>query len=172
MREKTFDQQRVQADFIKARKQKEWLEACRHYAPNYIAEHLFYPSVSVLTSMLKPDPELGYIYDPETLREGVDLLMKILSFKDSRSTSKEKLASMYASFADPQTRITYLRHFIDYLELYPILGGKVIADLETIKPTLTDPEEIEINQNITNNIKTRYPEFAKPTNSNTGYQPE
>lgn len=167
MKECTFEQQFTQAEIIKSKKQKEWLEIARRHTPNYVAEHLFYPKISVLADMLKVDPEKGFVYNPETLKEGIDILIKILEFKDSRSTTKDKLANMYASFETPKIRIDYLRQYIDYLELYPILGAHMIADLEAIAPTLTDPEEIEINTNRINNIKRRFPEFA-----NSGHQPE
>ena len=167
MKERTFEQKYYQAEYIKSKKQKEWLEITKKHLPNHIAEHLFYPKYSTLADMLKIDPNKGFVYDPETLRNGIDLLIKILTLKDSKSTSLNKFINIYKSFEDPKIRVNYLRQYIDYLDLYPILGGQVIADLETIAPSLTNPEEIEINTNIINNIKARFPEFANP-----GYQPE
>ena len=145
MKSKSFIEQQYHAKKIKDIKSRQWTEIAAQFMPRFTAEYLFYPTSSHLASMLKVDPEQGYIYDPETLENGIDMLMKILT---NKLLPQGRIERMYSSFEDPITRISYLKAFIFQLELCPKLAKCMIDDLTKIEATLSDPEEIEINQNI------------------------
>ncbi len=150
MKEKTFEQQYYHAQFVKTNKLPQWLNSSKKLIPEYDAELLFYPRVSHVLSMLKPDPELGFIYDPYTLEEGIEILMRILQTK--RTAPQKMIEKWYENFENSQIRLSYLRKIIRNLGLEPILARSILKDLKQVAPTLTDPEEIEINQNLTRQI--------------------
>ena len=76
--------------------------------------------------------------------------MRILQTK--QTTPQKRIEHWYESIANPQIRLSYFRKIIRTLELEPILARSILKDLTQVAPTLTDPEEIEINQNLTKQI--------------------
>ncbi len=138
--QKKLERQFMAAQYIQKVKQKEWLSKAKLHIPQYAAEYLFYQRPSCLYDMLKFSPNHGFIYDPETLLEGIEMLMKILDSKDSKATNPHRLQQQYLSFADAKTRVEYLRTFAEYLELYPIIGNQMIADLNEVAKTTDDPD--------------------------------
>lgn len=141
--QKNLDRQFMTAQYIQKIKQKEWLAKAKLHIPQYAAEYLFYQKPSRLYDMIKFSPENGFTYDPETLLEGIEMLMKILDSKNTRITNPKRLQQMYIGFADAQTRVEYLRIFAEYLELYPIIGDQMIADLKEVAKTTDDPDFLE-----------------------------
>lgn len=141
--EKKFNRQLSFAQTIKQSKQKEWLDEAKKFVPTYAAEYLFYPKTSVLSEMLTIDPDKGFKYDPEVLMAGVDTIVQIMKANSFPTTSKERLCRMYNSFADAETRIEYLRTFVEYLDLYPVIGEEVIVDLKQVARTSTDSEFLD-----------------------------
>ena len=144
MKTDSFMTQQRCAQKIKDEKSKEWIKIAQQYIPLGCAESLFHKSGSYLADMLKVDPERGYIYDPETLENGIDMLMIILT----RNQTQGRIERIYSTFEDPITRITYLRFFIYQLELYPKLAKCMLDDFNEVMPAITDPEEIEVAHNI------------------------
>ena len=141
------------AHIIETTKQKEWLTEAKKYIPAYAAEYLFYPKTSVLSDMLKRDPEKGFKYDPEVLFHGLDTVIQILRCKNSPTSTVGRAQHHYSNFADAETRVEYLRKFIEQLELYPIVGKQVIADLREVAKTSTDPEFLEFLEPRIKNIE-------------------
>ena len=141
--EKKFSRQLTFAHTIKQSKQKEWLTEAKKYVPAYAAEYLFYPKTSVLSEMLELDPDKGFKFDPEVLMAGVENIIQIMKANSFSTTSHERLCKMYNSFADAETRIEYLRKFVEYLDLYPVIGEEVIVDLKQVARTSTDSEFLE-----------------------------
>lgn len=141
--EKNFNRQLSFAQTITKTKQKEWLAEAKKFVPTYSAEYLFYPKTSVLDEMLRVDPEKGFIYDPEVLMAGIETVIQIMKANSFPTTSRERLSRMYLSFADAETRIEYLRRFVEYLDLYPVIGEEVISDLKQVSKNSTDPEFLE-----------------------------
>ena len=147
MKTRTFEQQYAIADRILNTRLKSWLELVQQYIPKYIAEGLFHPKSGQVSQMLTPSQEHGFVYDPETLEKGIDVLIRILVRKDYGSSTPELIARLYTSFEDSEIRVAYLLPFIHGLKLYSAIGQQVIDDLKTISPLLTDEEAIEINNN-------------------------
>ncbi len=141
--EKKFNRQLSFAHTIRQSKQKEWLAEAKKYVPTYAAEYLFYPKTSVLSEMLSIDPDKGFKYDPEVLMAGIDTVVQIMKANSFPTTNRERLCRLYNSFADAETRIEYLRKFIEYLDLYPVIGEEVIVDLKQVARTSTDSEFLE-----------------------------
>ena len=141
--ERNFNRQLTFAQMIANSKQKEWYMEAKKHIPAYSAEYLFYPKTSVLADMLKVDPQKGFRYDPEVLMAGIDILIQITKTKAFPNTSRERLSRMYTSFADAETRVEYLRRFVEYLDLYPVIGEDVITDLKQVARISTDPEFLE-----------------------------
>ena len=144
MKNQDFRTQYDVAQYILKVKSKEWLERSKKHVPQYIAEYLFYPKTSILADMLKIDPETGFKYDPLTLQNGIELLLKMTETKNNFSTNQSRIQAMYAGFADAQTRLDYLRLFAERLELYPFIGKQVIDDLNEVAKTSTDSEFMEL----------------------------
>ena len=150
MKETTFEQQFYYAQYIKKNKLNKWLNTSKEFIPEYDAELLFHQRVSHVVDMLKIDSNLGFVYDPKTLEEGIDILMRILVSKSN--APQKRLEIWYESFENAQIRFAYFRRIIRTLGLEPVLARSLLKDLQEIAPTLTDPEEIEINQNLTRQI--------------------
>ncbi|MBR3884965.1 MAG: hypothetical protein IKJ33_00655 [Clostridia bacterium] len=140
---KNFERQILYAQRIEQTKQKEWLGEARKYVPEYAAEYLFYPKTGVLSQMLLVDPEKGFSYDPEVLLSGIETVVQIMKASALPTTNPNRLKHLYSSFADAKTRIEYLRTFIEYLDLYPAVGEEVIADLNEVAKSSSDPEFLE-----------------------------
>ena len=151
--EKDFNRQLTFAQTIANTKQKEWLNESKKFVPSYAAEYLFYPKTSVLSEMLRVDPEKGFKYDPEVLMAGVEIVVQIMKANAFPTTKRERLSRMYTSFADAETRVEYLRRFVEYLDLYPVIGEDVITDLKQVAKTSTDPEFLECLEPRINAIK-------------------
>ena len=141
--DKNFNRQILYAQKIEKTKQKEWLSEARKFVPEYAAEYLFYPKTGVLSQMLSVDPEKGFNYDPEVLLGGIETVIQIMKANALPITNQNRLAHLYSSFADAKTRIEYLRTFIEYLDLYPVIGEEVIADLNELAKTSNDSEFLE-----------------------------
>ena len=156
------------AQYIARVKQKEWLEKSKKHIPVYAAEYLFHKNPSRLTEMIRFDEQTGFKYDPEILLEGMEMLFRIFDSKDSKVTSIPRLQAMYANFATPEIRVNYLRIFAEYLELYPIIGKQMIADLEETAKTSTDPEFFETLDGRIKTVK----HMMKSQTEISGYQPE
>ena len=154
MKTRSFEQQYIYAQHIKETKIKDWLELAKKYVPEYLADHLFNPKSGHASEMLTPHPEYGFIYNPETLVAGIEVIMRILIRKDYGSATPELISHMYCSFEDPETRIAYLLPFFHGLHLYSAIGLQVIEDLKAISPMLTSQENIEINNNHISHIET------------------
>ena len=107
--EEKLNRQLTYAQTITTKKQKEWLDEAKKSVPTYAAEYLFYPKTSVLSEMLRVDPEKGFKYDPEVLMAGIDMVVQIMKANAFPTTKRERLSRMYTGFADAETRIEYLR---------------------------------------------------------------
>ena len=152
-KENNLNRQLTFAQTIANVKQKEWLADAKKFVPTYAAEYLFYPKTSVLSEMLRFDPEKGFKYDPEVLMAGVELVVQIMKANSFTTTKPERLSRMYTSFADAETRIEYLRRFVEYLDLYPVIGEDVITDLKQVARTSNDPEFLECLEPRISSIK-------------------
>ena len=156
------------AQYIMRVKQPKWLEKAKSQIPVFAAEYLFHKNPSKLTEMLRFDEQTGYKYDPEILHDGIEMLFRIFDSKDSRVASLPRLQSMYSNFETPEVRVHYLRIFAEYLELYPIIGNQMIADLQTVGKTTTDPDFLETLDGRIKSVK----HMMKTQAERSGYQPE
>lgn len=139
---------------IKATKLSEWLVKTRKHLPAYVAEFLFMKNTGIVGQMLTAETEEGLMYDPTILRQGIDMLMAILE-SQNLGHDTARLKAMYTNFADAGTRVYYLKHVIDQLDIYPTIGDEVIGDVKILKNTTQSAEEIEIYDNYIRSVQCR-----------------
>ena len=139
---------------IRSSKLSEWFNKAKKHLPLYVAEYLFRQKTGVVDNMLTVETEEGLLYDPVVLRQGVDMLMSVLECQSHGSDSSRGKV-LYLNFADPQTRVGYLKPIIDQLDIFPSISKEFIADLEQMKNFTTDPEELEILENYQRNVQLR-----------------
>lgn len=143
------------AKVIETTKLKEWEKRAKQVIPAYAAEYLFYHKTGVVSQMLQFDKDGGFVYDPATLKEGIDVLLKIAESQQSRGLNACRLATMYTNFADAETRIGYFMSIIDQLDIYPSIGQSVIKDLKMVAENINDVEILEVIENRIRNIEAR-----------------
>ena len=166
--ETQFEKQSYAAYKIVSVKLKEWMKKIEKYVPKYIADFLFSKNGEII-EMLNMGGEQAFYYDPETLENGVEMVLKLLEnieFKDLK-----KVQSLYKNFADSKTRIEYLFNIIDKLDIYSSVEELVVSDLDEYAKKQTDPELLEIIENRKKNIKARAEIERKAKTSNGFKQP-
>ena len=141
--EEQFTKQYTKAWAIMEYKRPQWYAFMKETPEiSEYAGDLFDKRYSFLSNMLTIDPERGFLYDPATLEQGIDVLMQI--YKTKTPSTVKRLESMYRSFATPYIRISYLKSFIFRMNLTQYLARAIHKDALDVLPTLTDPDEIEI----------------------------
>ena len=75
--EQQFRTQLSEARNIETVKLKEWSDRLKQLLPVYVIEYLFHRKSGVVVDMLQIDENVGFVYDPATLKQGVDMLVKI-----------------------------------------------------------------------------------------------
>lgn len=134
---------------------KEWAARVRRLRPEYVSDFLFYKNIGEVPQMLMAQDDDGFVYDPKTLKDGVEMLIKILESQEVYKNDDPKIKVMYTRFGTPEIRIKYLRSIIDKMDIYASIGDFVIADLVEVAKTTKDEEFLEFLQNRINNIKQR-----------------
>lgn len=141
--EQKFNRQVIAAKYILERDRKEWGQKVTKYLNGYNVDILFKSRNCMVCEMLKVDPEKGFVYDPETLKEGVERVLRILAFNSGTATSQGIKEAQYSNFADAKTRMDYMYPFVFNLDLLPVLGRVIIDDCKELARTTSDPEELE-----------------------------
>lgn len=170
--EREFLKQVSEARTIETVKLKEWENKARQLIPVYAAEYLFYRKTGIVAQMLQVDPERGFIYDPTTLKQGVDILLKIAEGQQNRGADEGRLATMYTNFADAETRIGYFISIIDQLDIYPSIGQSVIKDLKKVAENTQDEDVLEVISNRIKNIESREKMQRRALEEKWGRQPQ
>ena len=144
-----FNQQYFTAQKILKNKIPHWKNKFKNYVPEYILDSLFYKNGTV-AQMLEFDSEKGFIYDPKTLEDGIDMLVRIFSYLELGEPDRARF--IYNKFADANTRIFYLYDIIKNLDIYSIIGEDLISDFDEISKEITSETELETIKNIKNLI--------------------
>lgn len=155
------------ADRIKKVKLKEWYQKAKPHVISYILDYLFHRQGEV-AQMVKFDETVGFLYDPVTLEQGVDTLIRVL--ESARNGDDKKAQNIYSAFENPVTRINYLWRIVDSFDMYKAVGEVVCADLDEYAKTVTDPEILDTIDARKRNIKSRA-EMERKTSTPTGWQP-
>ena len=141
---------------IRALKLSEWFNKTKKHLPLYVAEYLFLKKTGIVDKMLTTETEEGLLYDPMVLRQGIDMLMAVLENQNCGSDLSRGRV-VYLNFADPQTRVGYLKSIIDQLDIFPSISKEFVSDLEQMKNYTENPEEVEILDNYIRNVQARTP---------------
>ena len=139
------------AERIKKIRLKEWYQKVRPYVITYIADYLFHAKGEI-AQMIAPD-ENGYICDPVTLEQGVDMVIRVL--ENARKGDNERAQNIYGAFENPMVRIEYLWRVVDSFDMYKAIGELVVRDLDEYAKTQTDPEMLDIIEGRKRNIRAR-----------------
>ena len=134
---------------------RDWEKRVRLYRPEYIADGLFHRTMGDIAQMLASENDQGFVYDPKILKDGVEMLVKILEAQENYKNNDPKVKVMYTRFGTPELRIKYLRRIADKLDIYSSIGDLVIEDLLEVAKTTTDKEFLEFLPNIIRNIQQR-----------------
>lgn len=169
--EQQFRTQLSEARNIETVKLKEWSDRLKQLLPVYVIEYLFHRKSGVVVDMLQIDENVGFVYDPATLKQGVDMLVKIAEGQTLKGAEDARLQGMYANFADPVTRMTYLRAFLDQMDVYATIGELVVKDLRVVEASTQDEEMKEILQNRIRNIEFRTQTQRRELQERYGRQP-
>lgn len=169
--EQQFRTQLSEARNIETVKLKEWSDRLKQLLPVYVIEYLFHRKSGVVVDMLQIDENVGFVYDPATLKQGVDMLVKIAEGQTLKGAEDARLQGMYANFADPVTRMTYLRAFLDQMDVYATIGELVVKDLRVVEASTQDEEMKEILQNRIRNIELRTQTQRRELQERYGRQP-
>ena len=172
-----FNEQQFRAQLGVARnietiKLKEWSDKLRQLLPVYVVEYLFHRKSGVVADMLKVDENVGFVYDPETLKQGIDVLVRIAEGQTVKGAEDARLQGMYANFADPATRVFYLKTFVDQMDVYATIGDLVVKDLKTVEAMTQDEEMKEILQNRIRNVEARTETQRRELQTRFGRQPQ
>jgi hypothetical protein len=170
--EKQFRNQLGEARNIETIKLQEWSNRLRQVLPVYVIEYLFHKKSGVVAEMLKIDENIGFVYDPATLKQGIDMLVKIAEGQTLKGAEDTRLQGMYANFADPVTRVTYLKTSADQMDVYATIGDVVVKDLKVVAAQTTDEEMLEILQNRIRNVEARTQTQRRELQTRYGRQPQ
>ncbi len=139
---------------IKSTKLSEWLMKTKKYLPSYVAEYLFMKKMGIVSQMINAESEEGLMYDPTILRQGIDMLMRIMEGQNFGHDS-DRLKAMYTNFFNPEIRVGYLRPIVDQIDIYPTIGDEIVCDVERLKESAKTEEEIEFFDNYIRSVKSR-----------------
>ena len=92
--EQQFRTQLSEARNIETVKLKEWSDRLKQLLPVYVIEYLFHRKSGVVVDMLQIDENVGFVYDPATLKQGVDMLVKIAEGQTLKGAEDARLQGM------------------------------------------------------------------------------
>lgn len=170
--EKQFRSQLNEARNIENIKLQEWSRRVKSLLPVYVVEYLFHKKTGIVADMLKVDENVGFVYDPATLKEGIEVVVKIAEGQTVKGADDARLQGMYANFADPVTRVLYLRSIVDQMDVYATIGDVVVKDLKIVAEQTTDEEMLEILQNRIRNVEARTQTQRRDLQVRYGRQPQ
>ena len=155
------------AEKIKKVRLKDWYQKVKPHVLEYVADYLFHRKGEV-AQMVEFNENYGFVYNPEILENGIDMLIRVL--ESARNGDEKKAQSIYSTIANPTTRISYLWRIIDKFDIFHAIGEQVIKDLDEYANETQDPELLDTIDARKRNIRARA-EMERKEKKPSGWQP-